>query len=346
MDDNPQTNALKNWYQSRGTRLGSHYLMGEARHFGWWDKDTTWPFPLRPALRRMEHQLAFRLDLPPESYVLDLGCGAGGVAFTMAKNFGLRVRGIDITPAHLKLASEYISAVVKDGEIDAGRVTVEQMDFNHLETIPDASMDGAYSMETLVHSTDLKGLFVGLFRVLRPGAHIAHGEYECTLPDKDSRLTQQLVRILDNSGMPRELAPGIWKRTLEEAGFVDIQIEDVTWHIAPLARLFFALSVVPGVFYHLFRLDRYFIGTASATFIPFIALKSFPSYLMISARKPDEGESFEARSPTEEETPPVREDFKWTWALFGRPPEPRRGSQGNCIKEQEPREGSGLLPMA
>ena len=54
----------------------------------------------------MATELLSLLQLQPGSKVLDVGCGLGGSAFVMARDFGLIVDGIDLSKNMLSLAEE------------------------------------------------------------------------------------------------------------------------------------------------------------------------------------------------------------------------------------------------
>ena len=50
-----------------------------------------------PGGKDLAHELIARLGLEAGARVLDVGCGLGGSAFVMARDFGLRVDGIDLS---------------------------------------------------------------------------------------------------------------------------------------------------------------------------------------------------------------------------------------------------------
>ena len=52
----PDHSELRSYYESWDSRIVYKVIMGGTQHFGYWDKDTYWPFPLTPALRRYVFQ--------------------------------------------------------------------------------------------------------------------------------------------------------------------------------------------------------------------------------------------------------------------------------------------------
>ena len=68
-------------------------------------------------------QVVRELDLPPDSRVVDVGCGEGVHAFRLATHFGFRVLGIDPVQRHLDLAREARRSEVPD---IASRVSFER----------------------------------------------------------------------------------------------------------------------------------------------------------------------------------------------------------------------------
>jgi len=163
---NPQ---LQTYYLSLESRIGYGLLLGGTRHFPYWDHDTYWPFPLNKALRTMGDKLAQVLALPPGAHVLDAGCGVGHVALRMTKTYGLRVSGIDIVDHHIAKAHGNIA---RSG-LPEGTITVRKMDYHHLESLADESLDGVYTMETFVHATEPEAVLGGFYRLLRPGGRVA-----------------------------------------------------------------------------------------------------------------------------------------------------------------------------
>ncbi|KAI0164418.1 S-adenosyl-L-methionine-dependent methyltransferase [Hypoxylon sp. FL1284] len=281
---------LQSYYHSLESRLGYRLLLGGTRHFGYWEHDTYWPFPLSAGLRRMEDKLAEALALPPGSRVLDAGCGVGHVALRMAQKHGLRVDAIDIVEHHVAKARFNAEG---SGLLASGTIRVNRMDYHHLETIDTESLDGIYTMETFVHATDPRAVLAGFYRVLRPGGHLAQFEYDNEAVPSDNRgggapsdVVDAMAQVNRYAAMPTNAAshPGVFAQMLRDAGFEDVVVRDYSQHIRPLTRLFFLLAVVPYFFVRLLGLERYFINTV-AGFGSYRGRDHW-RYVAISAKKP------------------------------------------------------------
>lgn len=258
INENPQ---LQSYYSSLESRIGYRLVLGGTRHFGYWKRDTYWPFPIGKSLRRMEDKLAEVLALPKGAQVLDAGCGVGHVALRMVKVYGWRITGIDIIDHHIVKANRNIS---RSG-IPKGAFTVQKMDYHHLESLPDESLDGAYTMETFVHATDPETVLAGVYRILRPGGRVALFEYDHEVVDEASpkELVAEMRTVNHWSAMPTNdrSEAGVFKQMLEDAGFEDVEVRDYSENIRPMVRLFFVLAIIPYLFIRALGLDRYFINT-------------------------------------------------------------------------------------
>ncbi|KAJ8119376.1 hypothetical protein ONZ43_g3661 [Nemania bipapillata] len=81
-------------------------------------------------------------------------------------------------------------------------------------------------------------------------------------------------------------SPGALTRLLEEAGFEAVEVRDLSPHIRPMTRLFYALALAPFWLVSLLRLERYFINTVAG--VGAYRGYGFWRYIQVSARKPGE----------------------------------------------------------
>ncbi|KAM0338715.1 hypothetical protein ACHAPQ_002113 [Fusarium lateritium] len=264
-DDLIQDNTeLRNYYESWDSRLVYQVIMGGTQHFGYWDQDTYWPFPLTPQLRRMEERLLEIIDVPVGSQILDAGCGVGHVTRYFAQH-GMRMLGIDIIDWQIEEARNVASKANL-----SSKMRIEKMDYHHLNSINDASLDGVYTMQSISHAYDPKRAIAEFYRVTRPGGRIAMVEVERKVSnshdDPNDRLTQVMKMVNEYTVMPTNEAAhlGYFKELLEEAGFVDVEVRDWQHNIMPIIRLFYALVAIP---YHLlssFGIEKKFINMICA----------------------------------------------------------------------------------
>ncbi|KAI1363181.1 S-adenosyl-L-methionine-dependent methyltransferase [Xylaria arbuscula] len=208
-------------------------------------------------------------------------------------------------------------------EEEAGSIEeIRHMDYHHLDTLASESFDGAYTMETLVHATDPAKVLAGFFRVLKPGGRLAMHEYDNVLEEverggeteataaaagngeeggqqkKDekenkktpnAKLRDAMRQVNEWSAMPTNAisSPSAFKRMLEDAGFVDVVVRDLSDHIRPMTRFFYVLAIVPFLLISLLGLERYFINTVAG--VGAYRGYGFWRYVQIEARKPGEG---------------------------------------------------------
>lgn len=228
------------YYDRTESRLGYRFLLGGTKHFGWYEPgQSKWRFAA--AMRRMERELAERLALPAGARVLDAGCGVGDVARTLAGQ-GLDLVGIDILDFNLAQARHRSARAGL-----AARTRFLRADYHHLP-VATGAFDGAYTMETLVHSAAPEAVIGELFRVLRPGGRLVMFEYSRTPADQLSeRSNRALETVCELAAMPAwlKLPHGNLERRLAEAGFSVEPATDVTGKMLPMLHAFSIMGRFP-----------------------------------------------------------------------------------------------------
>ena len=120
----------------------------------------------RPATVDLARLLAPKAD----DRVLDLGCGIGGPSRYLAKTFGCRVVGLDLMPEFCRVA-----AMLAKRTGLADRVEYRQGDALALP-FADQSFDVVWSQNVVMNIADRDGLYVGIYRVLKPGGRYAFAD--------------------------------------------------------------------------------------------------------------------------------------------------------------------------
>ena len=117
--------------------------------------------------REATRELAQMAGLKEDLQVLDLGCGVGGPARTLAAEFHCRVVGIDLAAEYCRAATVLTERV---GLQD--RVTFRQGDLTDLP-FADSSFDVVWSQHTIMNVRDKGRMIMEAKRVLRRGGRIA-----------------------------------------------------------------------------------------------------------------------------------------------------------------------------
>jgi sterol 24-C-methyltransferase len=228
------------YYRTPESRL-LYRLLGGTKHYGYFRPgDPAWDIPA--ALRRMEDLLAQRLTLTAGSRVLDAGCGVGDVASRLGEVHGLHVTGIDFQGQDVEEARRRATRRRLGDQLE-----FHQMDYAAL-TFADGSFDGAYTLETLVHSDDVERVLAGLYRVLRPGGRLVHFEYSRSPKDRTSDYDEQFMTEINQvAAMPafQRLEHGVLEQLLTDAGFVDVQSQDITARMLPMLKVFATAGWLP-----------------------------------------------------------------------------------------------------
>ena len=95
------------------------------------------------------------MDLKPGMRVLDIGCGTGGSAFYMARNFGVEVLGIDLSDNMLAVANEHKFEMSNDIQ---NLVTFRFLDATQA-IFPAGSFDVVYSRDAIMHIAEKAPLY-------------------------------------------------------------------------------------------------------------------------------------------------------------------------------------------
>ena len=76
-------------------------------HWGYFDETTFGDFMRASA--RLDEVMAAKGRIDASSHVLDLGCGNGNTALWLAKTYGCRVTGIDLSSVRVNNARDLVS---------------------------------------------------------------------------------------------------------------------------------------------------------------------------------------------------------------------------------------------
>ena len=161
-------------------------------------------------------EAASLLQVAAADHLLDVGSGIGGPACYMARRFGCRVTGIDLTAEFCDVARHLTRLLGLEHRVG--------FELGDALAMPFAanSFDGAYSMNVSMNIADKAGLYREIRRVVKPGgwlmlSEIAKGpgaELDYPTPWASSARTSFLA------------TPEETRRGLEDAGFEMVQVRE------------------------------------------------------------------------------------------------------------------------
>jgi len=113
------------------------------------------------------------IGLKPGMKVLDIGCGTGGSAFYMARNFGCEVLGVDLSDNMLAVAYEHKATMPENVK---NLVSFRYLDAT-MASFPENYFDVVYSRDAIMHIADKEQLYTKVFDWLKPGGQVVVSEY-------------------------------------------------------------------------------------------------------------------------------------------------------------------------
>lgn len=235
---NNHTKSLKkviNYFNTKESLWGYSLLLKGTKHFGYYPKGEE-KISMAEAQRLMEDKLAEKLDLQKDTLVLDAGCGEGNVAAYLAKKYGYRIKGIDLLNFAIKKAKTKTNKLGLDARID-----FQVGDYTYLN-FSDKTFDGIYTMETLVHVPNYKKALSEFYRVLKPNGKLVLFEYSICPMEKLTKEQQRIEKmIIEESGMHSlsYFLHGKFLSILQQAGFKNISVEDITLKVMPMFKRFY-----------------------------------------------------------------------------------------------------------
>jgi len=161
-----------------------------------------------------------RLGLKKGDSVLDVGCGIGGSAFHMAREYGAIVHGVDLSSNMISMAIKYQGDMEEDVR---KRVSFEMSDITKHSFEPN-SFDVIYSRDTILHIGDKDALFEKFFEWLKPGGKLMITDY-CR--GSKEEYSSDFLKYVFQRGYTL-LTVGEYGKLLQKIGFKDVNAEDRT----------------------------------------------------------------------------------------------------------------------
>lgn len=277
---NPKQKVI-DYFSNLESRWGYTLLLKGTKHFGYYPEGKE-NLTMSQAQRLMEDKLAEKLNLPPNSFVLDAGCGEGNVAIYLAQKYRWKIKGVDILDFAIRKAKQK----AKDLHLQ-NRVTFYLMDYSKLD-FKSNMFDGLYVMETLVHAVNYKRALKEFYKVIKPKGKLVLCEYSMSPRNAMSPEQQKITEMINwEAGMHSlpYFTHGKFPQILKESGFGNINVENITSRVAPMLKKFYQLAYVPYFFIKLLRLQRKFVNTTAGVELYNLRNDDLFRYNIITATK-------------------------------------------------------------
>jgi ubiquinone/menaquinone biosynthesis C-methylase UbiE len=183
-------------------------------HVGYWENEQD-ASTFQVAAEAMTQQMIRRLEPQAGQRILDVGCGLGQPAVSLARSCQVDITGITVSRRQIELATV---AAKETGLAD--RVRFEYADATNLP-YGDGAFDAAWFFESMIHMPDKALALREAARVLRPGARLVIGDMFHE-PGLDWSAAHPII-----SAIPIDAYAGL----LEQAGFSLLTVDDVTAHM-------------------------------------------------------------------------------------------------------------------
>jgi ubiquinone/menaquinone biosynthesis C-methylase UbiE len=166
------------------------------------------------------------LDLRPDSFVLEVGCGSGGYALHLAEEVGCRIIGLDINDAGVRNANQLALAKGLNSQ-----VRFEQCDASKKLPFEDNTFDAAFSNDVLCHLPGRPEVLVEICRVLKPGGRMLFSDALVI----GGMVSHEEIATRSSIGFYVYSPPGENERLLERAKFQQLSVQDTTGSAAQIA---------------------------------------------------------------------------------------------------------------
>jgi len=163
-------------------------------------------------------ELARAAGLDSAKYVLDVGSGVGGTSRCLAKEFGCRVTGIDLTDEYCRAATMLTARTGLAHLVDCRQGDATKLPFD------DQTFDVVWTEHVAMNIADKTRLYEEMHRVLKPGGTLAIYDVLAG-PSGPVLFPVPWARTPDTSFL---VEPNELRKLLEEAGFTVTDWSDTT----------------------------------------------------------------------------------------------------------------------
>lgn len=279
---NSNQKQIINYYQGLESRLGYTFLTWNAKHFGFYPTNQN-DISEKKAQELLQDYLWKKLSIKKKNHlILDAGSGRGIVSLYLAKKYGAHVIGIDLVPFEVELAKRLAEKLKLED-----KVKYIQGDYSEIP-LESNSCEAIYTMETLVHASNLSKTLKEFKRVLKPKGKFVLFEYSVSSKREFTQREWKIFNLISKGSAMHSLPVmrhNQIKHFLKKAGFSKIKDEEITSQVLPSMKRFYKYARLPYIFISLLKLHKYFINTTWAVEFYKIFSKRLLRYRVFEAEK-------------------------------------------------------------
>jgi tocopherol O-methyltransferase len=198
-------------------------------HFGYYPNGSEGELSHEEALIETVRQVALRLKPEPGQLLMDAGCGIGGPAVWLARNYDVRVDGVTIVPEQVSSAANYAKSCDLD---DASLVRFFELDYANTGFAL-GSYDGVFAIESVCYAEETVEFLKEAHRLLKPGGRLVVLDAFRTKRDIGMADEELMKSWLSGWGAQDIDTTAEFCDKAEQCGFIDVQFEDLQKHFQP-----------------------------------------------------------------------------------------------------------------
>ncbi|MBI4930804.1 MAG: class I SAM-dependent methyltransferase [Bacteroidetes bacterium] len=222
-------------YYNKNQILYNLLWSSDVLHYGFWETGIK---NHKEALQNTNSFVASCLDLKQGEIVLDAGCGVGGAAIYMAKQFGVKVNGITISHVQVKQA---LKSLEKNNAIKH-LLNFEKR--NYTDTgYGSESFEKIYAIESSCQASSKKKFAEEMYRLMKPDGKLVVNDFFLS-EIKNEYDKKNLNSFLQGWAIPHLSRREDFYEILSKTGFRNIQVYDKTNDIKKSSRIAWMLGVV------------------------------------------------------------------------------------------------------
>jgi len=250
---------VKSYYEHFESKYGYKLFLRDAQHFGYYPNinDKISEFEAQDKLHDL---LIDKLEIRPNSYILDAGSGRGVVSSYIAKKKEVKIVGVDLVPYIVKKAQERAVALKLENKLKYINTSYEKLSFEN------NTFDRIYSVETLSHATSLSNALNNFYKILKPNGIAVFIEYEIAPFDQFNPYELEMYKLVrDGSAMNSldKFVEGNFIKMLQTNGFEVLEDLDITKNRSKSMRRLHNYAIIPYQIIKLLGLRKTFVNATA-----------------------------------------------------------------------------------